>query len=301
MKLGLLIAVRDKAPWIERAARAALDQVCRPIEVILSDQGSTDGTREILDRVASEYEGPHKVTRLNCPYTERKGMAGLNLHLEWAIAETDCEWVTPMSGDDFCLPGFALALLQCIEDHEEAVMVGTAMCFVEPGKEDDQRSVSACSDLSGWVSVEQHINNKVGGSTATAFSRDFWRVAGPVPGICGVDLYMPARAAAFNGFWFHKEALYAHVHHKNEHNMGLGGIMRAVDGDKQRELQVLEHIQFQIGSAWYAVLKKIMELDAGSEQDRNELAQAALNTFCSWADVRLNMTLTGVEPKGFPI
>ncbi len=108
--LGLLIAVRDKAQWVERSARAALDQVCRPIEVILSDQGSTDGTTQILDRVATEYRGPHKLTRLDCPLTDRKGMAGLNAHLEWAIAQTDCEAITPMSGDDFCLQGAAARL-----------------------------------------------------------------------------------------------------------------------------------------------------------------------------------------------
>lgn len=280
---------------------AALDQVCRPIEIILSDQGSTDGTREILDRVAAEYQGPHKLTRLNCPFTERKGMAGLNLHLEWAIAETDCEWITPMSGDDFCLPGFARALLNGMDEHPEAVMVGTAMCFVDPGKEDQRSLVSACADEDGWISVAAHINNKVGGSSATAFKRDFWRVVGPVPGICGVDLYMPALAAAYNGFWFIKEALYAHVHHVNENNMGQGGILRAIEGDERRKLQTMEHIQFQIGSAWYSCLGKLMALQSGSDEDKHELAQAAFNTFCSWADVRLKMTLERVEPRGFPI
>ncbi len=298
--LGLLIAVRDKAQWVERAARAALDQVCRPIEIILSDQGSTDGTREILDRVAAEYRGPHKLTRLDCPLTDRKGMAGLNAHLEWAIAQTECEAITPMSGDDFALPGFAKALLQGFDEHPEAVMVGTSMSFVEPGQETKLDCVSAC-DNPGWISVAEHINHKVGGSTATAFKRDFWRVVGPVPGICGVDLYMPAMAAAFNGFWFIKEPLYAHVWHKSENNMGLGGVMLAAGEDEARRIQIMEHIQFQIGSAWQHVLGKLMTLGAGSEEDRHELAQAAFNTFCSWADVRLDMTLKRIEPRSFPI
>lgn len=297
--LGLLIAVRDKAPFVERAARAALGQVCRPIEIILSDQGSTDGTREILDRVAKEYDGPHKLTRLDCPHTENKGMAGLNAHLKWAIEQTDCEAITPMSGDDFALPGFARALLNGFDEHPEAVMIGTAMTFVQPGNEDDHSTVSACNQA-GWISVHDHIHHLVGGSTATAFKREFWEVVGPVPGVCGVDLYMPAMAAAFNGFWYHYEPLYAHVQHKNLENMGLGGVLRAIDSEHART-QTMEHIQFQIGSAWLHCLRKLMQLGAGSPEDQHELAQSTLDTFSAWSDVRLKMTLERIEPRGFPI
>lgn len=279
-----------------------MDQVCRPIEIILSDHSSTDGTTDVLNRLAAAYDGPHKITRLDCPLTEHNGMVGLNIHLKWAIEQTDCERILPMSGDDFALPDFAMTILRCFDEHPEAVMCATAMTFIQPEaiEECDYSSVSA-HNRQGWITVSEVINNAVGGSCANAFTREFWNQVGPIPGACGPDLYMPGLAAAVGGFWYEYAPLYAHVMHKSVDNMGLGGVLRAVEEDDTARTQTLEHMQFQIGSAWLAVLRKLVSLGLGSPEDVNELANAALNTFGAWSDVRLDMTMRRIPPKGFPI
>jgi glycosyltransferase involved in cell wall biosynthesis len=45
----------NSADTIERALRSALTQTWRPIEVVAVDDCSTDGTRDILDRLAGQY------------------------------------------------------------------------------------------------------------------------------------------------------------------------------------------------------------------------------------------------------
>ena len=40
-------------PLVERAIASALDQTLRAVEVVVVDHGSTDGTAQLLDRVAA--------------------------------------------------------------------------------------------------------------------------------------------------------------------------------------------------------------------------------------------------------
>lgn len=44
-------------PFVEEAVRSALEQNYRPVQLIVIDDGSTDGSREILARLAIEYTG----------------------------------------------------------------------------------------------------------------------------------------------------------------------------------------------------------------------------------------------------
>lgn len=44
-------------PFVEEAVRSALEQNYRPVQLIVIDDGSTDGSREVLARLAIEYTG----------------------------------------------------------------------------------------------------------------------------------------------------------------------------------------------------------------------------------------------------
>lgn len=51
----------NQRDYIEAAFRSALDQDYSPLEVIVSDEASEDGAWEIIQRIAAEYKGPHKI------------------------------------------------------------------------------------------------------------------------------------------------------------------------------------------------------------------------------------------------
>ena len=90
MKTAYVITAREKAklaPHVERCVLAAFAQKTRePIDIILSDQGSTDGTRELLQRLGQYTD--------NC--------ASNVLRLDWRRYE-----YLPANGTDHC-PGAAI-------------------------------------------------------------------------------------------------------------------------------------------------------------------------------------------------
>ena len=52
--LSFLVAVKDEVDGIERCVRSMAASDYRPLQIIVADDGSTDGTGEVLDRLAAE-------------------------------------------------------------------------------------------------------------------------------------------------------------------------------------------------------------------------------------------------------
>src|SRR5262245_28414326 len=52
--LTVIVAARDEAASIEPTVRALLDQDYDPLQIVVVDDRSTDGTSSILDRIAAE-------------------------------------------------------------------------------------------------------------------------------------------------------------------------------------------------------------------------------------------------------
>ena len=51
----------NQEKFIEEAVLGVFYQTYSPLEIILSDDGSSDNTFEIMSRMASEYVGPHTI------------------------------------------------------------------------------------------------------------------------------------------------------------------------------------------------------------------------------------------------
>ena len=72
----LLFSYKQEA-FIEAAMRAALAQTYEPLEIIVSDDCSPDGTFDIIKQIAAEYKGPHHL-RIN-RNEKNRGMSSLRL------------------------------------------------------------------------------------------------------------------------------------------------------------------------------------------------------------------------------
>ncbi len=81
--------------FAEEALRSALAQDWLPLEIIVSDDASTDGTWAIVERIVAGYDGPHRV-RLN--RNERN--LGVGAHTDLVMAMAQGEMVVLAAGDD---------------------------------------------------------------------------------------------------------------------------------------------------------------------------------------------------------
>lgn len=89
-----LFAYRQEK-YIREAIEAALNQTYSPLEIILSDDCSPDGTFEIMRAMANAYPGPHKV-RLN----RNENNLGIGAHVNKLLDMAAGELIVLAAGDD---------------------------------------------------------------------------------------------------------------------------------------------------------------------------------------------------------
>ena len=88
--------------FVAAAVHAALNQQCDPLEIIFSDDASTDGTFNIIKDIVSNYTGPHYVKVIQNSHN-----LGINLHLECLVETAKSGLIIWAAGDDVSFPNRA--------------------------------------------------------------------------------------------------------------------------------------------------------------------------------------------------
>jgi len=297
MKVAFVIHVRDKAADIRRAAESALAQSYGPLEIILSDQGSTDGTLQILQEIQRDYSGPQTVRVLQCPHTDLKGHPGINAHVNWIHTQTDADVLMMMSGDDYSRPQRAEYVARAFAEHNPS-MVLTGIFNVSPAGE--IIGYSAFPEQDGWVRTEDVISKCVGGTSSLAWKRSFFDKVGPLVGTQTYDVVLPFLATLYEGAWYVQERLHCYVAHASELNTGLEGQLRAAKTDAQK-LQIEEQMHYQICSNMCQLANKVEALGMNSEVTNQVLFEQVLGRAFAWSNCREKMTIQRIQPMGIRV
>jgi len=101
-QVAVLMAAWNAEATLERAVDSALAQTV-PVEVVIVDDASTDGTATLAERLA-ERDGRIRVLR-------QKINRGPSAARNAALAESRAPWVTTLDSDDFMEPGRLARLL----------------------------------------------------------------------------------------------------------------------------------------------------------------------------------------------
>jgi glycosyltransferase involved in cell wall biosynthesis len=94
--------------YIEQAMRAAFSQDYHPLEIIVSDDASTDGTADVIRRVAAGYDGPHSVVVNVNPVN-----LGIGAHVNHLFRMAKGEVLVLAGGDDTSLPQRTSRVMEC--------------------------------------------------------------------------------------------------------------------------------------------------------------------------------------------
>lgn len=102
----VLFAYNQEA-YIRDAIAGALAQSYEPLEIIISDDCSSDRTFEIMEEMVASYSGPHLV-RLRRSATN----LGLSRHINECVRDAKGTIITWAAGDDIALPERTRKLVQ---------------------------------------------------------------------------------------------------------------------------------------------------------------------------------------------
>jgi hypothetical protein len=186
----MLIAHNQEA-LVREAICGAFAQTYSPLEIILSDDASTDSTFRIMEEMAANYAGPHTVILNRNPHN-----AGIVGHVNRAMELTHGELIVVAAGDDISFPDRVTETFNLWRDNDrrpdmlyfnyEPIGEHPYPYDVEPAKH----------------SLEYQLQKggaRLKGATA-AWTKRLFDLFGPIPpGINAEDKIIPFRAALSGG------------------------------------------------------------------------------------------------------
>lgn len=109
--ISFIVSCYNQEAFIREAVEGAFAQTYSPMEIIISDDCSSDGTFDVVQAMAAEYQGPHTV-RINRNATNLGIGGNVNRLMELSRGEL----IVLADGDDISLPSRTEVMVQAWED-----------------------------------------------------------------------------------------------------------------------------------------------------------------------------------------
>ncbi|WP_044041244.1 glycosyltransferase family 2 protein [Caballeronia insecticola] len=210
---SLLLITFNQQDTVADAIRGALAQTWAPLEILISDDASSDGTFAVAEACVRAYRGPHTV-RL---YRNEKNL-GISAHLSALAARASGEMLFIAAGDDISRPERVARVMRVwLESGRRYDLIATDLQDLDA--EGNTHGVLRVTDLDDYRSFEAWSGRRphlVG--AAHAWARRLFDAFGPIaPGIYGEDQIMAFRAIMSRG---------AHTLHEPLVQYRRGGLSR---------------------------------------------------------------------------
>lgn len=300
-KYALILLNRNKVRYVRDAVKSMFMQVGPPIELILSDNGSTDGSKPLLDELARSYNGQHKVRRIDCPYNDMEGMAGLNFHINWSMTQTDADVIMSLAGDDYDLAQRSELTIKAFEEKDPSMVLGGMYYVTDSMKYIGETPGLDVKDGDRWATIRDMTVNLMGGSTIQAWSREFYDKIGPMEGVGSIDIPWPFLAVLMKGAWAIATRVHCYRTVVGVGNTGLESVWKAYPEGDPRRLQTEELMHFQVMNGYYFALSRMNKLGIATEDATNAIAQCILDRSASWNNVRERMSFEKILPIPFKV
>jgi glycosyltransferase involved in cell wall biosynthesis len=206
--ITFMVIAYNQERYIREAIEGALSQTYSPLEILLSDDCSSDRTFEIMQTTAAAYDGLHQI-RLN--RTERN--LGLGGHIDHLMELVRGDIIVVAAGDDISMPERTERVWQAYVDSDgRAMSVYSSMRVIdEHGQEQEivRRPPHETAD-----NIEAYL--KAGGvcGCSHAWHRRVFDVFGPMlPGTVYEDKVIPLRSVLLGEIRYIDEPLVLYRQH----------------------------------------------------------------------------------------
>jgi len=236
----LFLFAYNQADTIMEAAMSCLGQVCDPIEIVFSDDASTDHTFAKLVQIADQYTGPHTVSvRRNA---KNLGIAG---HYNQAVACAQSDLIVVAAGDDLSEPHRVASVLDAWRASQGRLNLiasyatsidshGKALGLIQTGH------LEQWPDAQTWCKKRPYV---IGATFA--FDKKLFTVFGPLAkGVDYEDQVLSLRAAALGGGLTLPEPLvqYRQGGLSSRQRVGHKDLLTQAQNKYQRQLAVYTQI-----------------------------------------------------------
>ncbi|MEO3416613.1 glycosyltransferase [Roseovarius sp. CAU 1744] len=174
-RASLLLLAYNQEDFIRDAVNCALAQDASDLEIILSDDCSTDSTFDIMQEMAAAYDGPHML-RLN---RNRKNL-GVNNHINFLVEMASADVCVPFPADDTSVPHRVTRLLEVIE-RDDALLVHSDASTIDgegnPAKPSHKHALFyRTTDV-----LEAALSDALFLGATSAYRKVLWEKYGPLP------------------------------------------------------------------------------------------------------------------------
>lgn len=193
-RTSLILLACNQAATVRAAAESCLAQQGEALEIVLSDDASSDDTYAVLCEVAQAYRGPHRVRARRNPVN-----LGIGAHYNRLIEETRGALIVTAAGDDISLPHRVERIVAAWRaSGERAELIASDCISMAPDGTLGERIVNddlAKFDVERWCARRPFT---VGATHA--FTRRMMERFGPfVPDLWYEDIVMGLRAIMSGG------------------------------------------------------------------------------------------------------
>lgn len=205
--VSFILLTYNHEKYIEKAIKAALQQTYEPLEIIVSDDASTDQTYDIAKALVDLYDGPHRVVvRRNAQNI------GINPHVNLAVKEASGEFIVVAAGDDISLPDRTEKLVKQWQGGASGVF-SNALLIDAQGNSKGLFVRSGYKHMKGWREMALAGTHGAWGCTFSWEKKVFDVFGGMQENILGEDAVIPFRCAILNGISYIDEPLVQYRDH----------------------------------------------------------------------------------------
>lgn len=222
-RVSVIVPVYNSREYLGPCVESVLNQSYADFELILIDDGSTDGCAEMCDRFASSDH------RVRCVHMKNSGVsAARNLGLSLATGE----YVTFVDSDDYVSEGFLASAVGLMESDEELDFVQYSMDrFNSSGIFYREESDDVICDLPEFASVVKFWGSACAGFLKTMIIKEYDLVFNS-------DLKLGEDQSFLYGYLEHcrkcskRSEIYYHYRSNQEsatHNPSVQDLVRSID------------------------------------------------------------------------
>jgi glycosyltransferase involved in cell wall biosynthesis len=146
-RISVAMSVYNNAPYLAHAIESILAQTLHDFEFLIVDDGSTDGSGEIIDRFAADDSRIRPIHQAN---------AGLIVSLNRMIDEARAPLIARMDGDDIALPERFTRQVAFLDANPDIGVLGTGCTCID---EDGRPSVYKFDNVTTPEDVVEDLKN----------------------------------------------------------------------------------------------------------------------------------------------